>query len=82
MTVELLTGTTNVKQNTEFQLSPNAVYLSTKNVKHCHGKWYYEATHYSGHNFNCIGFYMNEERIFLYPNNSTTAYFQDRKSVV
>ena len=50
-------------------------------MKYCHGKWYYEATHYpGGSNYHLIGFLMNLGGIYFYPrtNPATPCYFMDK----
>ena len=66
---ELYLGSRRVSQNAEFQLSRNEKYYSTRSIDSCHGKWYFEGTHYSGNLYHLFGFEMNYGYIhFLYSN--------------
>ena len=68
MVIELVSGSTYAQQNTEIHLTKAVSYDSTKILRKCHGKWYYEATHKAGgSNYHLIGFEMNIGDIYFYP---------------
>ena len=71
MVVDLIHGTTHVPQNTKIHLTKSTVYRSSKTIKSCRGKWYYEATHYSGgSNYHLVGYSMDIGGIYFYPRAS------------
>ena len=60
MVVELISDTGRAQQNTLIHLTKSKIYKSTKKLKSCHGRWYYEAAHIeSDSNYHLIGFSMN-----------------------
>lgn len=68
MSVDLIYGLKRVEQNTMLHLARGSNVRSSKIVKSCHGKWYYEATHYSGgKNYHLFGFDLSFGRINFYP---------------
>ena len=76
MPIEIVKGSSRIKQNEKFHVSQNDIFLSTKKVKNCKGKWYFEFKHFAGGtNYNCIGFALGIEHILFYPWNTTIPYF-------
>ena len=68
MAIQLIYGSDIKPQNTKIHLKQCYVYKSTKERTNCHGKWYFEATHYSGgSNWHLFGFEMNFGDIYFYP---------------
>ena len=74
MVVELIYGSVLAQQNTKIHLGNSIFYRSTKIVKSCRGKWYYEGTHYAGgSNLHLFGFDTNLGYINFYPDKHINA---------
>ena len=70
MVVELVKGSNRVPQNAKFHIA-KGVYFRSSKPRPCKGKWYYEATHYSGgSNYHLIGFYMGAMFVSFYPQSN------------
>ena len=68
MVIELVSGSLHIQQNAKFILKNSSFFRSTKTIKNCNGRWYYEATHYAGGtNYHLIGFSINQSYITFYP---------------
>ena len=78
MVIWLVSGEKRAKQNEKIHLTNVDDYNSTRALKACHGKWYYEATHYAGGSqLHLFGFKMNIGYISFYPytNPSSPSFF-------
>ena len=75
MPILLKYGTIYYKQGDIFQLNKGDIYFSTKVDNSKKGRWYYEATHYSGSGFHLFGFSFGVYCIYFYQFNSSIPFF-------